>query len=69
MSKVRCVLRKMGLKRGRETVEWHKDGFSQYYCHGWIDCSSEEPILECRNCRDFVGRAQKDLEDYLKERN
>lgn len=68
MGKVKCILRKRGLKRGRATVEWYKGEVPQYYCYGRIGNATEEPLLECRNCRDFVGRAQEDLEDYLRER-
>ena len=68
MGKVKCILRKRGLERGRATVEWYKDGIPQYYCYGQFDRAPEEPLLECRNCRDFVERAQEDLEDYLRER-
>ena len=65
MSKVRCILAKSKVKRrGQATVEWYKDGVPQYYCYGYIDKMTDEPLSECKECRDYVGKAQDDLEAW-----
>lgn len=61
MARVKCKLN----KRGKPSVEWHdKDGKPQYYCCGYINLMTDEPLEECQNCRDYVDRSQDDLEEY-----
>lgn len=50
--------------RGKESVEWHKDGAPQYYCMGYIDNRTEELLPVCRECRENVIYAQEDFEEY-----
>ena len=57
MSRVRCRLAGSKVKRrGQATVE--------YYCYGYIDRMTDEPLSECKECRDYVGKAQEDLEAW-----
>ena len=39
-----------------------KRGRPQIYCCGWIDKRYDEPIEICKNCADFVDKAQEDIE-------
>ena len=50
--------------RGRATIEWYKDGVPQYYCYGYIDKMMDEPLPKCRECPDYVDRAQEDLDAW-----
>lgn len=67
MARVKCKLP----KHGKLSIEWHdKDGKPQYYCYGYINRMTDKPLEECQHCRDFVNRAQNDLEEYnVKYRN
>ena len=72
MAKTVCEAKKRGIvkRRGRPTVEWHKDGVPQRYCYGCIDMMTDEPLEVCRNCADHVDRAEEDREKYYaKERD
>lgn len=44
MAKTVCQAAKKGLvsHRGRPSIEWHKDGISQYYCYGYLDGAKDE---------------------------
>ena len=65
MARVRCkIAGHKVMRRGEATVEWYKDGLSQYYCYGYIDSMTDEPLPECKECRDYVGKAQDDLEKW-----
>lgn len=67
MATVICEAKKKGIvkRRGKPTIEFHKDGKPQYYCYGYIDYSTDEPLEDCKRCRDFVERAQDDLKRYM----
>lgn len=55
--------------RGKASIEWHdKEGKPQYYCYGYKDMSTEELIETCRNCEDNVIFAQRDLDQYLENK-
>lgn len=65
MARVRCKIAGHKVKRrGEATVEWYKDGLPQYYCYGYVDKMTDEPLPECKECRDYVGKAQEDLEAW-----
>jgi len=49
-------------KRGKASTEFYIDGKPHIYCYGWIDSMHDEPIEVCKNCADFVDKAQEDLE-------
>ncbi len=67
MATVICQAKKKGIvkRRGKPTIEFHKDGKPQYYCYGYVDYSTDEPIEICKQCKDFVDNAQADLEKYM----
>ena len=50
--------------RGKPTIEWYKDGKPQYYCYGYRDAMTEEPLEVCKNCADFVDRAEEDYKRF-----
>lgn len=56
--------------RGKPTIEWYDNGKPQYYCMGYKDSSIEQPLKTCKNCIDFVGGSQIEI-DFKKfqERN
>lgn len=49
-------------ERGEASTEFYIDGKPQIYCYGWIDPQNDELIEICKNCADFVDKAQEDLE-------
>lgn len=64
MATVKCPLK----KRGRASHEWNDGEKDRIYCLGTIDKMNDEYLPECRSCPDFVDRAQKDLEKFIKEK-
>ena len=70
MAKTICQAVKNGevKRRGKPSIEWHKDGKPQYYCYGYIDLYNDELLEVCRNCVDNVCYAQDDLDKYLEEK-
>ena len=70
MARVSCKIAGHKVKRrGDATVEWYKDGVPQYYCYGYIDKMTDEPLSECKECRDYVGKAQDDLDEWNRRAN
>ena len=67
MATVICAAKKKGIvrRRGKPTIEFYKNEKPQYYCYGYIDATTDEPIDDCKRCRDFVERAQDDLKRYM----
>jgi hypothetical protein len=67
MATVICKAKKKGIvkRRGKPTIEFYKNEKPQYYCYGYIDATTDEPIDDCKRCRDFVERAQDDLKRYM----
>lgn len=63
MGRVICQAKKTGRvkHRGKPTIEWYKDGKPQYYCYGYRNVMTEEFLEVCKNCADFVDRAEEDL--------
>ena len=66
MSRVICKAKKEGQvkRRGNPTIEFYKNGKPQYYCYGYRDAMMEEPLEVCKNCADFVDRAEEDLQRF-----
>ena len=66
MSRVICKAKKEGQVklRGNPTIEFYKNGKPQYYCYGYRDAMTEEPLEVCKNCADFVDRAEEDLQRF-----
>lgn len=64
------MAKKQGLvsKRGKPSIEFHKNGVPQYYCYGYIDTMTDELFEVCRNCADYVDRAYEDYEKWKSER-
>lgn len=59
-----CAAVKAGtaMRRGQTTIEWYdKDGDPQKYCFGNNDAMTDRILEECRNCPDFVYRADEDM--------
>jgi len=53
-------------ERGKASIEWRdEDGTPHYYCHGYVDNSTEELLPVCKECRDNVIYAQEDLKKLL----
>lgn len=69
MGRTTCRAKQLGLapRRGRPTVEWMKGNVPQYYCYGWKDLMTDIPFRVCRECPDYVDKAQKDLETWRME--
>lgn len=64
--KTKCELVKCHAvkRRGRASIEFYDDdGDPQYYCMGWMDMASKEIFETCRNCPDFVDRANEEIEE------
>ena len=51
-------------RRGQPSIEWYKDGKPQYYCYGYIDKMTDELLVECKECRSHVYKAQGELDKY-----
>ena len=51
-------------RRGEPSIEWYKDGKPQYYCYGYIDKMTDELLVECKECRSHVYKAQGDLDEH-----
>ena len=66
MAKTVCKAVKQNIvhRRGKPSIEWHKDGVPQYYCYGYVDMMTDELIEVCRNCIDHVDRAQEDMDKW-----
>lgn len=71
MGTVTCKAKKNGevKRRGKSTIEFYKDEKPQYYCYGYIDSETDEPLEDCKQCKDFVELAQKDLDNYIQNGN
>ena len=56
-----------GIKeKGKPIIEFYKYGKPQYYCLGYIDNMTDELLDECKRCPKHVDKAQKDLENYIR---
>lgn len=68
MAKTVCEAKRIGevKRRGRPSIEWYKNGVPQYYCYGYIDCSTDELLEVCRKCADYVDHAQEDFDAWKK---
>lgn len=66
MGKRECKAVEAGIvkTRGNPTIEWYKNDVPQYYCRGWIDLMTDDPLELCRNCNNFVDRAENDLQKW-----
>ena len=51
-------------RRGEPSIEWYKDGEPQRYCCGYTNKMTDELLLECKECRSHVSKAQDDLDEY-----
>lgn len=60
MATVKCALG----KRGRPSHEWNDGKKDRIYCLGWVDPMTDDPLLECLACPDFVDKARDDLEAF-----
>lgn len=56
-------------KKRHPTTEFYKDGMPQIYCMGYISKKTDEPLCECKNCKDFVDgeQLQIDYDTYQSE--
>lgn len=71
MATATCKAKKKGIvkRRGKPTIEFYKDEKPQYYCYGYIDSETDEPLEDCKQCKDFVELAQKDLDNHIQNGN
>ena len=69
MSRVICqaVKNKRVDRKGKNSIEWNKDGVPQKYCYGYVDARNDELIEECATCPIHVDKAQEDLESWQKQ--
>lgn len=70
MARIVCQAAKQGIvkRRGNPTIAWYKDGVPQYYCRGWIDMETDEPLEVCRNCIDHIWKSSDDYDKWNEER-
>ena len=63
LGKVVCQAKKTGIvtRRGKPTIEFYKDGKPQYYCYGYKDMRTDEPLEVCQKCADFVNNLENDI--------
>lgn len=52
------------IRRGKPSIEWHKDGKPQYYCCGYVNTMTDDVLPECKECRNYVDKAQDDLDKW-----
>lgn len=68
----RCTLVRKGIvkTKGKPTIEFYKDGKPQYYCYGYFDSMTDEPLEECVNCQKWVDgeQCEKDYEEEIARR-
>ena len=55
-------------KRGYPTTGFWKDGVPQIYCLGFVNNSTDEPLEECKQCKDFADGEQLEI-DFEEEWN
>ena len=69
MSRVICqaVKNKRVDRKGKNSIEWDKEGVPQKYCYGYVDARNDELIEECATCPIHVDKAQEDLESWQKQ--
>ena len=62
------VVNHIAKKKGKPTIEFHKNGKPQYYCYGYEDKMTDEPYQECRECSRWAlgEQSEKDFEDAKK---
>ena len=53
--------------RGKPTTEFYIEGKPQIYCNGWQDGMTDEPLPECKECKDWVDGEQCEI-DFKKAR-
>ena len=66
MGKIICQAKKTGQAkyRGKPTIEFHIDGKPQYYCYGYKDMRTDEPLEICQACADFVDKSEEDFKRF-----
>ena len=57
-------------EKGRVTTAFYIDGKPQIYCYGIYDAMTDEPLKECKSCKEFLygEQIEKDWEAELKRR-
>ena len=52
-------------KRGKPSTEFYKNDKPQIYCLGWVDKKTDDPLLICRECDDWVhgNRCEQDFNE------
>ena len=72
MARVNCmaISKENGVvERGQASIEWYDENNKpQYYCRGYLDASTEEPLKTCQKCRDFLGSSfiEEDFKKFQK---
>lgn len=49
-------------RRSRPTTEFYINGKPQIYCMGWINMMTDDPLENCKNCKDFVHGEQLEID-------
>lgn len=54
--------------RDKPSTEFYIDGKPQIYCYGWKDAMTDEPLPECKKCKDWVygEQCEKDFQNARK---
>lgn len=69
-----AALKLARLERGENPIpkteeEWNDGKKDHIYCLGWVDPMTDDPLLKCFACPDFVDKAQDDLETFYGRAN
>ncbi len=48
--------------RGTPFKDFTIDGKPQIYCLGWQDRMTDEPVAECKICKDYLYGEQHDID-------
>lgn len=67
--KSKCELVNTGQvkRKGRASIEWYKDKEPVYYCLGYTDPATDEPLPECTACKMHVCHADGDWLKWMRD--
>ncbi len=59
-----CAAVKAGIvkRKGKASLEFFYSGRPHYYCYGYIDRMTDDPLEVCRECKSNVRFAQDDMD-------
>lgn len=62
MTNCKVVLNGKAKRKGKPTLEFFYCNKPFYYCFGYIDPKTDDPLDECKSCKTFVIYAQEDYD-------